>query len=76
MTKKEVHLLREGCCSTYSSTSEFEYDSEKEILMNQYCNCSNPNFCSCESDIDDSDSESGPEIQEKLKVCMFQNTGD
>lgn len=44
--------------------------------MNQYCSCINPNFCSCESDTDSSDSESEPEKLQKVKVCMFKNTGD
>jgi hypothetical protein len=52
------------------------YSSEEEILINQDCNCRNPNFCSCQSNTDSSESESEPEIKRKIKVCMFHNTGD
>lgn len=46
--REEVHLIHEGCCYESDSTSEFEYISEeKEILINQDCNCRNPNFFSC-----------------------------
>ena len=61
--REEVHLLQEGCCSEFDSTSEFQYSSKEEILINQDCNCTNPNFCSCKSSTDNSDSELEPEIQ-------------
>jgi len=74
--RKEVHLLQEGCCSDSDSTFEFHYSSEEEILINQDCNCRNPNFFSCKSNTDSSDFESEPEIKRKLKACIFHNTGD
>ena len=69
-------MLQEGCCYS-SSTLEFEYSSQKELLIHQNCRCDDPNFCSCSTDSSDSsDCDSEPEPQGKLKVCMFSSTGD
>ena len=41
--------MQQGCCSDSTESFDFEYGSEKEILLHQKCKCNNPNFCSCES---------------------------
>jgi hypothetical protein len=69
--KEEVHLLKEGCCSS-SETSQSEISSDEEILIHQSCTCTNPNYCTCSSqDSESNSSDSEPMVKEKLKVCMF-----
>jgi hypothetical protein len=74
--REEVHLLQQGCCSESTSTSEFDYSSEEEILMNHDCSCKNPNYCSCQDSSQSSESESEPALRQKIKVCMFSTIGD
>jgi hypothetical protein len=69
-------LLREGCCSSSTETSDFESNSEEAVLIHNSCSCNNPLYCTCSATSDSSDSDSEPRKEEKLKVCMFQNTGD
>jgi hypothetical protein len=75
--REEVHLMQQGCCSDSTNSSDFDYESEKEILLHQKCHCDNPNFCYCESSSEsESESDDNAQIREKLKVCMYNSIGD
>jgi hypothetical protein len=48
----------------------------EEMFMAHHCHCNDPNYCLCEN-YSGSDSISySPKQREKIKVCMWQYTGD
>ena len=75
--REEVHLLHEGCCSESTYTLEFEYaSSDEEIFMAHHCHCNDPNYCLCENSSGSDSTSDSPKHREKIKVCMWPDTGD